>query len=50
MSNRAEEEMHFMWGHHPAYGPFLDGDCFIQLPEATFQAHDVEISPSSQIA
>jgi galactose mutarotase-like enzyme len=50
MSNRAEEEMHFMWGHHPAYGaPFLDGDCFIQLPEATFQAHDVEISPSSQI-
>src|SRR5215475_8736296 len=50
MSNRAEEEMHFMWGHHPAYGaPFLGGDCFVQLPGATFQAHDAEISSSSQI-
>ncbi len=51
MSNRAEEELHFMWGHHPAYGaPFLSGDCYVQLPGATFQAHEVEISPSCQIA
>lgn len=47
----AEEEMHFMWGHHPAYGaPFLAGDCFIQLPGGTFEAHDAEISPSCRIA
>ena len=47
VSSRAEEEMYFMWGHHPAYGaPFLDGDCYLQLPGAKFQAHNVEISPS----
>ena len=49
--NRGEEEIHFMWGHHPAYGaPFLDGNCYIQLPGAKFQAHDVEISPFARIA
>ena len=33
--NRGEEDMHFIWGHHPAYGsPFLEGDCHIQLPGA----------------
>ena len=51
LSSRAEEEMHFMWGHHPAYGaPFLNGDCRVQLPGATFQAHHVEISPLCKIA
>jgi uncharacterized protein DUF4432 len=50
LQNYAEEEMQFMWGHHPAYGaPFLDGDCFIQLPGATFQAHDVAMAPISKI-
>ena len=50
ISNRGEEDMHFMWGHHPAFGsPFLEGDCHIQIPGATFQAHDVEISPLSRI-
>lgn len=50
ISSRAEEPMHYMWGHHPAFGaPFLDGDCTIQLPEATYEAHSVEISPASGI-
>jgi uncharacterized protein DUF4432 len=50
ISNLAEEDMHFMWGHHPAFGaPFLAGECRIQLPGGVFQAHDVEISPASKI-
>ena len=51
ITNRAEEEMHYMWGHHPAYGaPFLDGNCHIQLPGATFQANSIELSPLCKIA
>lgn len=51
LSNWGEEPMHFMWGHHPAFGaPFLSGDCRIQLPECIFQAHDAEIAPVSKIA
>jgi galactose mutarotase-like enzyme len=51
LTSRAEEPVHFMWGHHPAFGaPFLDGDCVIRLPGATFEAHSVEIAPTSRIA
>ncbi len=50
ITSRAEEPMHYMWGHHPAFGaPFLGGDCVIQLPEATFEAHSVEIAPTCRI-
>jgi len=43
--------MHYMWGHHPAYGaPFLDGNCHIQLHDATFQASSIELSPLCKIA
>ena len=50
ITSRAEEDMHFMWGHHPAFGaPFLDGHCWIQLPGATFQAHDQEMAPACRI-
>ena len=51
ITNRGEEEMHFMWGHHPAFGgPFLEGDCTIQLPGGVYQAHSSEISPLSRIS
>ena len=51
ITNLAEEEMHFMWGHHPAFGgEFLSGDCIIQLPKALYQNHHVETSPLSEIA
>ena len=51
ITNEAEEEMHFMWGHHPAYGaPFLSEDCRIQVPAKTFKAHDVEIAPTGRFA
>jgi len=31
--NEGEEEMEFMWGHHPAFGrPFLNSDCKIFCP------------------
>ncbi|MEW5978419.1 MAG: DUF4432 family protein [Acidobacteriota bacterium] len=48
--NHAEEEMHFMWGHHPALGkPFLGDSCWIQLPTARFQAHSTEYAPTCRI-
>jgi hypothetical protein len=51
IENLAEEDLHFMWGQHPAFGaPFLTGGCRLQLPARTFTAHDAEISPSSRIA
>lgn len=34
ITNLAEEEMAYMWGHHPAFGaPFLDEGTLIHLPE-----------------
>jgi Domain of unknown function (DUF4432) len=31
--NESGEELHIVWGHHPAYGwPFLDNSCVIDLP------------------
>jgi hypothetical protein len=46
VENRGEEDMHFMWGHHPAFGaPFLDTGCRLQAPARSFLAHDTEISP-----
>ena len=51
IENQAEEDMHYMWGHHPAFGaPFLAGGCRLQLPVRTFTSHDVTISPSSRLA
>jgi hypothetical protein len=51
IENRAEEDLHYMWGHHPAFGaPFLMGGCRLHMPACTFTAHDVEISPSSRLA
>jgi hypothetical protein len=51
IENRGEEDLHFMWGHHPALGtPFLSGGCRLQVPAQTFLAHDVEISPACRVA
>lgn len=50
IENRGEEDLHYMWGHHPAFGaPFLDDGSRLQIPARTFLAHDVEISPSCRI-
>ncbi|MFN7992458.1 MAG: aldose 1-epimerase [Bryobacteraceae bacterium] len=51
IENQGEEDLQFMWGHHPALGaPFLDGGCRIQAPARTFLAHDVEIAPACRAA
>jgi hypothetical protein len=51
IENQGEEDLHFMWGHHPAFGgPFLDGGCRLYVPARNFLAHDVEISANSRIA
>ena len=32
--NEGREELQFMWGHHPAFGPlFLDPSCTIEIPD-----------------
>jgi hypothetical protein len=34
VTNEGKQELQFMWGHHPAFGPlFLDGSCTIEIPE-----------------
>jgi galactose mutarotase-like enzyme len=34
--NEGAEELQFMWGHHPAFGPlFLDQSCRIEVPAGT---------------
>ena len=36
VTNEGAEELRFMWGHHPAFGPlFLDRSCRIELPPGT---------------
>jgi len=47
---QSEENLHHLWGHHPALGdPFLSGDCVLRVPARTFVNHSIEISPSTQI-
>jgi len=51
IENRGDADLHFMWGHHPAFGePFLDGGCRLQLPPCTFTAHEAEIAPACRLA
>jgi hypothetical protein len=48
VTNYADEEMHFMWGHHPGFGaPFLDSTCRLHIPAGRIQTHDAEM-PSSR--
>jgi hypothetical protein len=50
IENLSDTPLHYMWGHHPAFGrPFLDGGR-LQLRARRFQAHDVEISPTCRIS
>lgn len=43
ITNMAEEEMDYMWGHHPAFGaPFLDEGTLIHLPENSWIEAQVE--------
>jgi len=49
--NHGEEDLHYIWGHHPALGdPFLAGDCVLWVPAHTFRNHNLEISPSTRIS
>ncbi|MBN9658418.1 MAG: aldose 1-epimerase [Acidobacteria bacterium] len=49
--NLGEEDHHYMWGHHPAFGaPFLDEGCRLTIPARRYLAHDVEISEHARVA
>jgi hypothetical protein len=51
IENRAEEDMHYMWGQHPAFGaPLLAGGCRLQIPARTFIAHDTDYGVYSRVA
>jgi len=40
ITNAGEEDLQYMWGHHPAYGaPFLSGDCRLRIPAAERLEH-----------
>lgn len=41
VTNEGNEEMDFMWGHHPAFGePFLDEHCVIDIPALKVETAD----------
>ena len=45
--NNAEEEMHYMWGHHPAFGaPFLGPGSRLQIPAGRIETNDAEMTAS----
>jgi hypothetical protein len=47
--NESEEELHVVWGHHPAYGsPFLDDSCVIDLPPCQVRTTEC-LDPSSRL-
>jgi hypothetical protein len=46
IKNEGDEEFKFMWGFHPVVGkPFLDENCFIDIPEGSI-GHTYEIDYS----
>ena len=48
--NEADEDMDFMWGHHPALGwPFLDESCRIYLPACRVRTPEDYAAPSSRL-
>lgn len=50
VTNQGEEELQFMWGHHPAYGaPFLGAGCRLEVGATTFEAHSPEVSPNVRV-
>ena len=49
VTNESEEPMHFMWGHHPAFGsPFLGPRCRLHVPARSIESHEAEVSPTSR--
>ncbi len=50
VTNEGEEEMHFMWGHHPAFGGrFLDENCVIDVPAKNIESAK-DPSPGNRVA
>jgi hypothetical protein len=49
VTNTADEEFQFIWGHHPAIGPpFLDENCVIDLPDGAIgQIYQEDFSGNS---
>ncbi len=46
--NESREEMDFMWGHHPAFGPpFLSEDCVIDIPDCKVLTDEIDLSPTT---
>jgi len=40
ITNRSEETIEFMWGHHPTFGaPFLNANCVVDIPAKKIAVH-----------
>lgn len=51
VENRSPLALHYMWGHHPAFGaPFVEEGCRLHISARRFLAHDKEISPACRLA
>ena len=50
VTNDAPEEMHLMWGHHPAFGaPFLDETCRVDVPACRATTRRAGPMPTSEL-
>lgn len=48
ITNECREDMDFMWGHHPSFGPpFLSDKCVIDLPDCEVINDEVDLSPTT---
>jgi hypothetical protein len=48
--NEGDDEIAFMWGHHPAFGePFLDGSCILDVPAHEVEVHEFPLDPANRL-
>ncbi|MCX6625799.1 MAG: DUF4432 family protein [Acidobacteria bacterium] len=51
ITNDCDEELHYMWGQHPAFASeFLAGGCRLRVPARRFVSHGVDLTPNSRLA
>lgn len=49
ITNHSEEQVDYVWGHHPTFGaPFLGPDCVLDVPAGTIAVHSFETDPKKR--
>ncbi len=50
LTNQGHEDLDFMWGHHPVFGPpFLDESCYISAPDSLVEVIHAEDGPDHRM-